>query len=381
MSRQAYKIKHLEKQSDLDFTRLRELEEELQTANASLEEHERMDYGQLARKLGDKPQELLPHLLKRMLQERIAAVTLLKAVQGMENDLLQLCRLPVRTEAEKQKDVDMSEAHSPFIAEQGYTASIKRATSALVGYRVMPIQSYSIIRRFEPKDTESPQTAGSGRAAAAAASTVASGTRSTFSGLQPRRGLANMPPHIQSAGGYNELLQSATAVDTMDAMKAISYQMNTEYLHHAEKVEGLHHLVQARILFGDRWDEHWDTYERMEYTDRSRLENAARKLNKEFLKHQNAANNFNDRLGQLLQARDKVALDNIEKHYMERIMADNAASSSMIQWAEHQSKVLKQSELAPIRTSTGTAPAFASLREYRKRAGKLSRSWGLTPMA
>ena len=29
-----------------------------------------------------------------------------------------------------------------------------------------------------------------------------------------------MPPHIQSAGGYNELLQSATAVDTMDAMKA-----------------------------------------------------------------------------------------------------------------------------------------------------------------
>ena len=70
MSRQAYKIKHLEKQSDLDFTRLRELEEELQTANASLEEHERMDYGQLARKLGDKPQELLPHLLKRMLQER-----------------------------------------------------------------------------------------------------------------------------------------------------------------------------------------------------------------------------------------------------------------------------------------------------------------------
>ena len=119
----------------------------------------------------------------------------------------------------------------------------------------------------------------------------------------------------------------------------------------------------------------------MEYTDRLRLENAARKLNNEFLKHQNAANNFNDRLGQLLQARDKVALDNIEKHYMERIMADNAASSSMIQWAEHQSKVLKQSELAPIRTSTGTAPAFASLREYRKRAGKLSCSWGLTPMA
>ena len=161
-------------------------------------------------------------------------MTLLKAVQGMENDLLQLCRLPVRTEAEKQKDVDMSEAHSPFIAEQGYSLHKEghERVSGLSCYANPILQHY---RRFEPKDTESPQTAGSGRAAAAV-STVASGTRLTACSLE---GLANMPPHIQSAGGYNELLESATAVDTMDAMKAISYQMNTEYLHHAEKVEGL----------------------------------------------------------------------------------------------------------------------------------------------
>ena len=81
LSRQAAKIKYLEKESDIREGRLRQVEDELQVASASLEEHERMDYGQLAQKLGDKPAELLPHLLKRMLQERIAAVTLLKAVQ------------------------------------------------------------------------------------------------------------------------------------------------------------------------------------------------------------------------------------------------------------------------------------------------------------
>ena len=89
-SRHVSKIKHLEKEANHNYTRLRQLEEDLEVANASLEEHERMDYGQLARKLGDRPSELLPHLLKRMLQERIAAVTLLKAISRFVFFSLQL---------------------------------------------------------------------------------------------------------------------------------------------------------------------------------------------------------------------------------------------------------------------------------------------------
>ena len=299
----------------------------------------------------------------------------------MEDDLLSLCRVPEDLDAQigevasTPKGID-----APLATELNYAAAIKRATSALVGYRSLPLQSYSILQNAHAKEAlDPPPAVGSGRVAASAASTAALVPRGTFAGLQPKRGLAMLPPHIQAAGNYGELLENATAVDTVVAMKAINYQINTEYLHHAEKVEGLHHLVQTRILFSDRWAPHWDTYERMDQNDRSRLEHAARKLNTEFLRHQRAANSLNDRLGQLLQSRDKVALDTIEKHYLERILADNAASSSMMQWAEHQSKVLKQSELAPMRSTTGSAPAFASLREYRKRAGK-SR-WGLAPLS
>jgi hypothetical protein len=300
----------------------------------------------------------------------------------MEEDLQDLCRLLEDEEcATKHESSELQQQKSPFSTPKGYAKAISKATSALVSYRVMPIESYSILQKIKTKTSESSHAVGSGRAVASmAASKVYGGARSGASaGLQPKHGLAGMPPHIQAAGGYGELLENAASVDLISAMKAINYQMNTEYLHHAEKVEAMHHLVQARILFGDRWNEHWDTYENMDEDDRSRIENAARKMNVEFLRHQRAANTFNDRLGQLLEARGKVALETIEQHYLERIKSDKSASSAVMQWAEHQSKVLKNSDLAPIRSSSGSAPAFASLREYRNK-GKRSR-WGLASLS
>lgn len=296
---------------------------------------------------------------------------------SMEEDLQDLCRLLEDEECETKHESSELQQKSPFSTPKGYAKAINKSTSALVGYRVMPIESYSILQKTKLKTSESSHAVGSGRAAASmAASKVYGGDRSGASaGLQPKHGLAGMPQHIQAAGGYGELLENATSIDLISAMKAINYQMNTEYLHHAEKVEAIHHLVQARILFGDRWNEHWGTYENMDEDDRSRIENAARKMNVEFLRHQRAANTLNDKLGQLLEARGKVALETIEQHYLERIKNDKSASSAVMQWAEHQSKVLKNSDLAPIRSSSGSAPAFASLREYRNKA-KRSR-WGL----
>ena len=62
-------------------------------------------------------------------------------IPSMEEDLQDLCRLPEDEEcATKHESSELQQQKSPFSTPKGYAKAISKATSALVSYRVMPIE-------------------------------------------------------------------------------------------------------------------------------------------------------------------------------------------------------------------------------------------------